>query len=162
MVVVILPVSLYKITMSRLKDDCYDIAGVLVKSGADVNGDKYILLRLAKERPKIFNELITEAVDVNILISTNVFLDLVEKGFTESLKVLLKKGYEINRFNFLGFNALTNYVSKAWKMEKTMVMLLFAPGEDVTCQKPIHSRSSWVEHLSVSLSILKRFKMTGA
>ena len=117
--------------------DSYDVARVLVKAGADVNGDKYILLRLAKERPKVFNELITEAVDVNILISTNVFLDLVEKGFTECLKMLLKKGYEINRFNFEGFNALTNYVSKASKVKKTMVMLLFAAGEDVTCQKPI-------------------------
>ena len=98
--------------------DSYDVARVLVKAGADVSGDKYILLRLAKERPKVFNELITEAVDVNILISTNVFLDLVEKGFTECLKVLLKKGYEINRFNFEGFNALTNYLSKASKVKK--------------------------------------------
>ena len=117
--------------------DSYDVARVLVKAGADVNGDKHILLRLAEERPKVFNELLTEAVDVNMLISTNVFLDLVEKGFTECLRVLLEKGYEIYRFKFNGFNALTNYISKASKVEKTMVMLLFAAGEDVTCQKPI-------------------------
>ena len=30
---------------TAMADDCYGIAGVLVKSGADVNGDKYILLR---------------------------------------------------------------------------------------------------------------------
>ena len=129
--------------------DSYDVARVLVKVGADV-------LRLAKERPKVFNELITEAVDVNMLISTNVFLDLVEKGFTECLKMLLNKGYEINRFNFHGFNALTNYVSKASKVKKTMVMLLFAAGEDVTCQKPIQ------DFFLGRTSVVKRLRLTGA
>ena len=60
----------------------YDVARVLIKSGADVKEDKYVVFRLAKDCPKFFKELIMEAVDVNKLISTGVFMDLVEEGFT--------------------------------------------------------------------------------
>ena len=111
------------------KRGCVESMKILIEAGADVNEiDHY------KRTPLILVASIDNFPDLNVRVS--------ERDRACGIRLLLKSGACVNRFDTTLGNALNTYLTSCFSIDKEVAMLLFAAGEiiDRTGKEPLIDR----------------------
>ena len=111
------------------KRGCTEGMKILIEAGADVNEIDYY-----RRTPLILVSSIDNFPDLNLRVS--------ERDRAYCIRLLIKYGACVNKFDTMLGNALNTYLTSCFSIDKEVVMLLFAAGEiiDRTGKEPLLHR----------------------